>query len=97
VESEDKLPSRTDRTGGGVGQTGDPVMPPGFLLRFLWVCDDKSTSTPALEDDEELVDYRSSLEHMNFDINVVHMSMNGYLFSKEDITHLNFGPKEAIF
>jgi hypothetical protein len=96
VESEDKLPSRTDRTGGGVGQTGDPVMPPSFLLWFLWVGDDKSTSTLALED-EELVDYRSSLEHMNFDINVVHMSMDGYLLSKEDITHLNFGPKEAIF
>jgi hypothetical protein len=61
------------------------------------VCDDKSASDPAPKDDEELVDYSSSPEHMNLDINVIHMCMDGYLLSEEDVTHLNFVPKEAIF
>jgi hypothetical protein len=34
---------------------------------------------------------------MNLDINMVHMSMDGYLLSEEDVAHLDFGPKEAIF
>jgi hypothetical protein len=33
---------------------------------------------------------------MNFDINVVHMSMDGYFLSKEDITHLNFGQRKLF-
>jgi hypothetical protein len=61
------------------------------------VCDDMSASDPALEDDEELVDYNSSPEHMNLDINVIHMPMDGYVLSEEDVAHLDFGPKEAIF
>jgi hypothetical protein len=61
------------------------------------VCDDKTTSDPAPEDDEELVDYSSSPEHMNLDINMIHMSMDGYMVSEEDVTNLTFGPKEAIF
>jgi hypothetical protein len=61
------------------------------------VCDDKSASDPAPEDDEELVDYSSSTECMNLDINVIHMSMDGYVLSEEDVAHLDFGPKEAIF
>jgi hypothetical protein len=61
------------------------------------VCDDKSASDPAPEDDEDLVDYRFSPERMNLDINVIHMSMDGYVLSEEDVVHLAFGPKEAIF
>jgi hypothetical protein len=34
---------------------------------------------------------------MNLDINVIHMSINGYMLSEEDVTHLTFRPKEAIF
>jgi hypothetical protein len=34
---------------------------------------------------------------MNLDINVIHMSMDGYLLSEEDVAHLDFRPKEAIF
>jgi hypothetical protein len=81
----------------GVGQTNDPETPPGFTSSAPMVCDDKSPSEPALEDDEELVDYSSSPKRMNLDINVIHMSMDGYVLSDEDIAHLDFGPKEAIF
>jgi hypothetical protein len=55
-------------------------------------CDDKTASDPAPEDNEELVDYSSSPEHINLDINVIHMSMDGYMLSKENVTHLTFGP-----
>jgi hypothetical protein len=79
------------------GQTDDPEMPPGFSSSVPMVCDDKTTSGPAPEDDVELVDYSSSPEHMNLDINMIHMSMDGYMLSEEDVTHLTFGPKEAIF
>jgi hypothetical protein len=79
------------------GQTDDPETSPGFSSLVPMVCDDKSASDPAPEDDEELVDYSSSPEHMNLDINVIHMSMDGYMLSEEDVTHLAFGPKEAIF
>jgi hypothetical protein len=61
------------------------------------VCDNKSALDPAPEDDEELVDYSSSPELMNLDINVIYMSMDGYVLSEEDVAHLDFGPKEAIF
>jgi hypothetical protein len=61
------------------------------------VCDDKSASDPTPEDDEELVDYSSSSECMNLDINVIRISMNGYLLLEEDVAHLDFGPKESIF
>jgi hypothetical protein len=61
------------------------------------VCVDKFASDPAPKDKEELVDYSSSPECMNLDINVIHMSMDGYVLSKEDVAHLDFGPKEAIF
>jgi hypothetical protein len=61
------------------------------------VCDDKSASDPTQEDDEELVDYSSSPERMNLDIIVIHMCRDGYLLSEEDVMHLDFGPKEAIF
>jgi hypothetical protein len=72
-------------------------MPPDFSSSVPMICDDKSASDPAPEDDEELVDYSSSPERMNLDINVIHMSMDGYVVSEEDVAHLDFGPKEAIF
>nr|CAB3503581.1 unnamed protein product [Digitaria exilis] len=46
--------------------------------------DGKSTSVPTAEDDEELVDYSSSPERMNLDVNVFHMSMNGDMLSEEE-------------
>jgi hypothetical protein len=61
------------------------------------LCDNELASATVPEDDEQLVDYTSSPEHLNMDINVLHMSMDGSVLSKEDIAHLDFGPKEAIF
>jgi hypothetical protein len=77
--------------------TDDLETPLGFFSSVPMVCDDKSTSDLAPEDDEELVDYSSSPERMNLDINVIHMSVDGYVLSEEDVVHLAFGPKEAIF
>jgi hypothetical protein len=66
------------RTVAGDGQTGDQETPPVFSSSAPLVCDDKSTSAPTPKDEEELVDYNSSPEHMNLVINIVHMSMDGY-------------------
>jgi hypothetical protein len=79
------------------GQTDDLEMPPGFSSSVPMVYDDNSTSDFAHEDDEELVDYSSSPEHMNLDINMIQMSMDGYMLSEEVVTHVTFGPKETIF
>jgi hypothetical protein len=79
------------------GQTDDPEKLPGFSSSVPMVCDNKFASDPAPEDDEELVDYGSSPERVNLDINVIHMSMDGYVLSEEYVAHLDIGPKEAIF
>jgi hypothetical protein len=61
------------------------------------VCDDKVSSVHTLEDDEQLVDYCSSPERMNLEINVVHLFVDGSVPTEEDLSHLDFGPKDAIF
>jgi hypothetical protein len=78
------------------GQTDDPETPHDFSSSVPMVCDDKSASDPSPEDNEELVDYSSPPERMNLDINVIHMSMDGYVLLEEHIAHHDFGPKEAI-
>ena len=48
--------------------------------------------------DEELVDYEASLERSNMEINVVCFSEEYYAVSKEEeVAHLDFGPREAVF
>jgi hypothetical protein len=61
------------------------------------VCDDKVSSIHTPEDDEQLVDYSSSPERMNLEINVVHLFVDGSVLTEEDLAHLDFGPKDAIF
>jgi hypothetical protein len=41
------------------------------------VCDDKVSSIHTPKDDEQLVDYSSSPERMNLEINVVHLFVDG--------------------
>jgi hypothetical protein len=76
---------------------GSPEMPPGFAFSIPMVCEDKVSSVPTPEDDEELVDYSSSPERMNLEINVVHLFVDGSVPTEEDMSHLDFGPKDAIF
>jgi hypothetical protein len=72
-------------------------MPRSLSSLVPMACDDKSALDPTPEDDEEPVDYSSSSEHMNLDINVIHMSMDRYVLLEEDVAHLDFWPKKAIF
>jgi hypothetical protein len=76
---------------------GSPKMPPGFISSIPMVCDDKGASVHIPEDDEQLVDYSSSPEKMNLEINVVHLFVDGSVPTEEDLAHLDFGPKDAIF
>jgi hypothetical protein len=61
------------------------------------VCDDKVSSVHTSEDDEQLVDYSSSPERMNLEINMIHLCVDGSVPTEEDLAHLDFGPKDAIF
>jgi hypothetical protein len=49
------------------------------------------------EDNEVLVDYNSSPEPMNLEVNVVHLFVDGSVPTEEDFAHIDFGPKDAIF
>jgi hypothetical protein len=43
------------------------------------------------------VDYSSSPERMNLEINVVHLFVDGSVPTEVDLAHLDFGPKDAVF
>jgi hypothetical protein len=48
-------------------------------------------------DDEELVDYGTSPERGDLEINVVRLSSDYYVIPDEDIAKLSFGPRDAVF
>jgi hypothetical protein len=91
-----KLPEKAVKPLEAV-RPSSPEMPSGFASSVPMVCDDKLPSVPASEDDEQLVDYSSSVERMNLDINVVHLFLDGFVPPKEDFAHLHFERKEATF
>ena len=43
------------------------------------------------------MDYEASSERTNFEINAVHLSSDYFVVSEEDLAHLQFGPREAMF
>ena len=58
---------------------------------------DEVEPAPLAKEDEELVDYEVSPEHSNLEINVVHMSSDHFIVPKEEVAHLQFGPRDAVF
>ena len=48
-------------------------------------------------EDEELVDYEASPKCINLEVNVVHLSSDYFVVPEEDVAHLQFGPREAMF
>jgi hypothetical protein len=74
-----------------------PETPPDFTSSVPVTCDDKLSSIHTPEDDEELVDYSSSPEQMNLDINVVHLFVDGSVPTEEDFAHHDCVSKDAIF
>jgi hypothetical protein len=85
------------RPGDQVVIPGSPEMQPGYTSSIPMVCDDKVSSVHTPEDDEQLVDYISSPERMNLEINMVHLFIDGSVPTEEDLAHLDFGPKDAMF
>jgi hypothetical protein len=61
------------------------------------VCDVKISFVHTPEDDEQLVDYNSSPEQMNLEINMIHLFIDGSVPMEEHLAHLDFRPKDAIF
>jgi hypothetical protein len=76
---------------------GSPETPLNFASLVPKACDDKVSSVPTLDDNKELVDYSSSLERMNLEVNVVHLFVDGSVPTEEDFANLDFGPNDAIF
>ena len=58
---------------------------------------DEVPPAPPAKEDEELVDYEASPERNNLEINVVHMSSDYFIVPKEEVAHLQFGPRDAVF
>ena len=48
-------------------------------------------------EEEELVDYEASPERNNLEINLVHMSSDYLIIPEEEVAHLQFGPRDAVF
>jgi hypothetical protein len=92
-----KPPEGAVRPGDHAVRPGSPEMSPGFTSSIPMVCDDKVLSVHTPEDDEQLVDYSSSPEWMNLEINMIHLFVDGSVPTEEDLAHLDFGPKDAIF
>jgi hypothetical protein len=92
-----KPPEGAVRPGDQAVRPGSPETPPGPASSIPMICDDKVSSVHTPKDDEQLVDYSSSPERMNLEINVVHLFVDGSVPTEEDLAHLDFGPKDAIF
>jgi hypothetical protein len=90
-------PPEAVRLGDQAVRPSSLEMPLGFSSSIPMACDDKGSSVHTPKDDEELVDYSSSPERMNLEINVVHLFVDGSVPTEEDLAHLDFGPKDAIF
>jgi hypothetical protein len=90
-------PPEAVRPGDHAVRLGSPEMPLGFASSIPMVCDVKVSSVHTPEHDEQLVDYSSSPERMNLEINVVHLFVDNSVPTEEDLAHLDFGPKDAIF
>src|SRR6185437_3625177 len=58
---------------------------------------DEAPAVPPTSEDEELVDYEASLERTNLEINVVHLSSDYFVVPKENLAHLQFELREAVF
>ena len=43
------------------------------------------------------MDYEVSPECTNLEINVVHLSSDYFMVPEDDMAHLQFGPREAVF
>ena len=52
---------------------------------------------PPVTEEEELVDYEVSPERNNLEINVVYMSLDYLIIPEDEVAHLQFGPRDAVF
>ena len=75
----------------------EPVLEQKAEVATSASCDEVPVVPIALGD-EELVDYEASPVHSNMEINVVCFSEEYYaVLEKEEVAHLDFGPREAVF
>lgn len=73
----------------------EPVQTVEPMILDLIAQEEKLLSTSE-NDDEELVDYGTSPERGDLEINVVRLSSDYYVIPDEDIAQLSFGPRDAV-
>ena len=96
--SQTSEPDRSDRS----DQLVRPVKPGAEPVAesaapVLVPFDDEAPAIPPVPEEEELVDYEASPECTSLEINVVHLSSDYFVVPDEDLAHLQFGPREAVF
>jgi hypothetical protein len=77
----------------GTGQTGLTTEAGAEITSTI----DTTPPIPPVVEDEELVDFEPSPERDNMEINVVYLSSDYYVVPEEEISHLQLGPRDAVF
>lgn len=72
-------------------------MTSGDIIRTPVLHEETLSLVHESKDDDEVVDYNSSLEHVNMEICVVHLNADYYVISEKEVALVDFGPKEGIF
>jgi hypothetical protein len=74
-----KPPEGVVRLGDQAVRPGSPETPPDFASSIPMVGNDKVSSVHTPEDDEQLVDYSSSPEWMNLEINMIYLFVEWFI------------------
>ena len=88
LDRSDRLEQPVDPETERKAEESVPTLAPGAS---------EGPATPSTVEDEELVDYEASPECTNMEIYVVRFSDDCWAIPEEETSHLDFGPREAIF
>ena len=88
-------PDRSDQPVRPVESSAEPAAESAAPVSVSSV--DEAPAVPPVPEEEELLDYEASPERTNLEINMVHLSSDYFIVLEEDVAHLQFGPREAVF
>ena len=95
VTGQTGMPDRSDSPEQPVEPSAESTAEATVLVSASHV--DEVQPAPPAKEDEELVDYEASPERSNLEINIVQMSSDYFIATEEEVAHLQFGPRDAVF